>query len=165
MNQTEQDPIPPNKGGIEIRRVNENDLEHIVALDERVTLLAKPDYWQDIYERFAARRMDKRFFLVACAGGDDADTKALGYIVGEVRGWEFGSEPCGWVFAFAVEPGTRLQGIGEKLFGAMSAEFRLAGIKTMRTMVPRKNQLHMAFFRSEGMVAGPYIQLEMELDS
>jgi hypothetical protein len=37
-------------------------------------------------------------------------------------------------------------------------------MQTMRTMVPRQNQLHMAFFRSEGMVAGPYIQLEMELD-
>jgi hypothetical protein len=31
-------------------------------------------------------------------------------------------------------------------------------------MVARQNQLHMAFFRSEGMVAGPYIQLEMDLD-
>lgn len=163
MTEIEQDPDSPHKSGIQIRRVKEVDLEHVIALDERVTLLAKPDYWQDIYERFAARRIDQRFFLVAVDGANDA--KVLGYIVGEIRGWEFGSAPCGWVFAFSVEPGTRLQGIGEKLFGAMSDEFRAAGIKTMRTMVPRKNQLHMAFFRSEGMVAGPYIQLEMELDS
>ena len=39
-----------------------------------------------------------------------------------------------------------------------------AEIRTMRTMVARQNQLHMAFFRSEGMVAGPYIQLEMDIE-
>ena len=152
------------KSGIDIRRVREADLDHIVGLDERVTELAKPDYWRDIFERYATRRMHERFFLVAEASGDTPEFKVLGYIVGEVRGWEFGSEPCGWVFAFAVEPGTRLQGIGEQLFEAISTEFRSAGMKIMRTMVPRQNQLHMAFFRSEGMVAGPYIQLEMELD-
>lgn len=152
------------KSEINIRRVREADLDHIVELDERVTQLAKPDYWHDIFERYATRRVDERFFLIAEASGDAPGFQVLGYIVGEVRGWEFGSEPCGWVFAFAVEPGTRLQGIGEQLFEAISTEFRSAGMQTMRTMVPRQNQLHMAFFRSEGMVAGPYIQLEMELD-
>jgi hypothetical protein len=33
----------------------------------------------------------------------------------------------------------------------------------MRTMVARDNQLHLLFFRGEGMKAGPYIQLEKEL--
>jgi ribosomal protein S18 acetylase RimI-like enzyme len=164
MSQAEHMSRSPLKSGIDIRRVSESDLDDIIALDERVTQLAKPDYWHDIYERYATRRVDERFFLVAEASGGGADSKVLGYIVGEVRGWEFGSEPCGWVFAFAVEPGTRLQGIGEQLFEAISTRFRSAGIKTMRTMVPRQNQLHMAFFRSEGMVAGPYIQLEMDLD-
>jgi hypothetical protein len=31
-------------------------------------------------------------------------------------------------------------------------------------MVARDNRLHLLFFRSEGMMAGPYIQLEKELD-
>ena len=108
--------------------------------------------------------MDQRFFLVAEANDGPAASKLLGYIVGEVRAWEFGSEPCGWVFAFAVEPETRLRGIGERLFESISNEFHAVGIRTMRTMVPRQNRLLMAFFRSEGMIAGPYIQLEMELD-
>ena len=149
---------------INIRRVRESDLEFVGALDESVTNIAKPEYWRDIYLRYAQRRTDERFFLVAEAAGDGGEPSVLGYIVGEVRTWEFGSEPCGWVFAFSVEPGTRLQGIGEKLFAAISDEFKQAGIMTMRTMVARHNQLHMAFFRSEGMVAGPYIQLEMDLE-
>ena len=149
---------------IAIRRIDAGDLSHVVALDERVTGQAKPAYWQDILERYATRRLDERFFLIAKAVDGASDFPVLGFIVGEIRGWEFGSEPCGWIFAFSVEPGTRLQGIGEQLFQAMSEEFRAAGVKTMRTMVRRQNQLHMAFFRSEGMVAGPYIQLEKDLD-
>lgn len=149
---------------IDIRRVREADLAHVVALDERVTEIAKQDYWHDIYERYAKRRTGERFFLIAEDTGDAPEFPILGFIVGEIRAWEFGSEPCGWVFGFSVEPGTRLQGIGERLFEAISSEFKNAGIKTMRTMVARHNRLHMAFFRSEGMVAGPYIQLEMDLD-
>ena len=154
----------PQNHQINIRRVREGDLGHVIALDERVTGIAKADYWHDVYERYAKRRVDERFFLVAEGSDDLSEPRLLGYIIGEVRTWEFGSEPCGWVFAFSVEPGTRLQGIGEKLFEAMSEEFKQAGIVTMRTMVARQNQLHMAFFRSEGMVAGPYIQLEKSLD-
>ena len=149
---------------IVIRQVRKEDLDNVVALDEQVTAIAKPDYWKDIYDRYAERRLDERFFLVAQASGDAAQPPLLGYIVGEVRTWEFGSEPCGWVFAFSVEPGTREQGIGEKLFDAISQKFKQAGIHTMRTMVARQNQLHMAFFRSEGMVTGPYIQLEKDLE-
>ncbi len=145
---------------IDIRRVRGTDMPGIVALDQQVTGQAKPDYWQDIFQRYATRRVDQRFFMVAEAPGSGA---LLGFIVGEVRGWEFGSEPCGWIFAFSVDPAAREQGIGEQLFQAISAAFRKTGVKTMRTMVPRQNQLHMAFFRSEGMVAGPYIQLEKDL--
>jgi len=150
--------------GMTIRRAKASDLSQIVALDEKVTTIAKPDYWQDIFERYATRRLDERMFLVAEAQEYKPDFPVLGYIVGEIRGWEFGSEPCGWIFAFSVEPGTRERGVGEKLFEAISDEFKAAGIRSMRTMVARQNQLHMAFFRSEGMVAGTYIQLEKELD-
>ncbi len=150
-------------GVVEIRRVRADDLTRIVELDAQVTGTAKPVYWQDIFERYATRRLDERFFLIA-EPGEGADRELLGFIVGEVRGWEFGSEPCGWIFAFSVDPQNRQQGVGEQLFQAIATAFKAAGIATMRTMVARQNRLHMAFFRSEGMVAGPYIQLEMDIE-
>jgi ribosomal protein S18 acetylase RimI-like enzyme len=149
---------------IVIRAAAAADLDAIVALDELVTGVAKPEYWQDIFERYKSRRQKERFILIAVPKDAGTDGALLGFIVGEVRAWEFGSEPCGWVFAFSVDPNTRLQGIGEQLFEAISNKFKSLGIKMMRTMVARENQLHMAFFRSEGMTGGPYIQLEKELD-
>lgn len=151
-------------GLLTVRRATVADLPHIVELDRRVTGIDKPDYWDDVFERYATRRLGERFLLVAEIAGGTPRAHIVGYIVGEVRAWEFGSEPCGWVFALAVDPDARLQGIGERLFGEIAQLCRSAGVRLMRTMVARDNQLHMAFFRSEGMRAGPYIQLEMELD-
>jgi ribosomal protein S18 acetylase RimI-like enzyme len=145
-----------------VRRARVNDLSQIVDIDERVTGVNKADYWSDVFIRYGDCRPDQRFFLVATPV-DTSDRTVLGYIIGEVRAWEFGSEPCGWVFIFSVNPDLREQGIGEKLLDAISEEFRAAGMNTMRTMVQRHNDLHMAFFRSEGMMAGPYIQLEKDL--
>jgi len=149
--------------GCRVRRARLEDLQRVVALDSRVTSIEKADYWGDVFARYGERRLAERFFLVA-EPADESDDQLLGYIIGEVRAWEFGSEPCGWVFGFSVDPDTREQGIGEQLFSAISGEFQATGIRIMRTMVPRHNKLHMAFFRSEGMMAGPYIQLEKELD-
>jgi GNAT superfamily N-acetyltransferase len=146
--------------GFAVRRVRVGDIPHVIALDQRVTGLAKPRYWQDVFERYGKRRLQERQFLIA---EPDAGMPILGFIIGEVRAWEFGSAPCGWIFALSVEPKARLQGIGEGLFEAISNEFLKAGVHKMRTMVARDNRLHLMFFRSEGMMAGPYIQLEKEL--
>jgi len=149
---------------LRIRRATADDLAQVVDLDARVTGQAKPDYWQDIYERYGSRRLDERFFLIADHGSGANEHKILGLIAGEVRVWEFGSEPCGWIFAVSVDPEHRQQRIGEALFREMCNDFRQVGITKVRTMVARQNALHMSFFRGEGMTAGPYIQLEKTLD-
>ena len=41
--------------------------------------------------------------------------------------------------------------------------FREAGVKSVRTMVDRRDHLILSFFRSQGMMAGPSLELEMEL--
>ncbi len=149
---------------LRIRRATAEDLDQVVDLDARVTGQAKPEYWHDIYERYGSRRLDERFFLIAEHADTPDSSRILGLIAGEVRVWEFGSEPCGWIFAVSVDPDHRQQHIGERLFQAMCNEFRQVGITKVRTMVPRQNPLHMSFFRGEGMTAGPYIQLEMTLE-
>ena len=152
------------EGALAVRKVEAADVAHVIALDERVTGLAKPDYWHDVFERYGANRRRDRSFLVAESLEAKSRRSILGFIIGEVRAWEFGSAPCGWVIALSVEPRARLHGIGQALFKAISMEFKQAGVDKMRTMVARDNRLHLMFFRSEGMMAGPYLQLEKELD-
>jgi GNAT superfamily N-acetyltransferase len=151
------------KSGFAVRQVRSADIPHVIALDQRVTGLAKPRYWEDVFAHYGKRRLQERQFLIAEADEPDPRMPILGFIIGEVRAWEFGSAPCGWVLALSVEPKARLRGVGGALFEAITKEFVNAGVNQMRTMVARDNRLHLMFFRSEGMMAGPYIQLEREL--
>jgi GNAT superfamily N-acetyltransferase len=151
----------PPTAAFRIRPAVRGDVAAISALDLRVTATPKAAHWQELVERHTRPRSGDRFFLVATSSTVPA--RLIGFIVGEVRAWEFGSEPCGWVYALAVDPDTRLHRVGEALLEAMEAEFRAAGITKMRTMVARDNRLPMLFFRGEGMMAGPYLQLEKDL--
>lgn len=142
-----------------IRPACGNDLGTIIRLDERHTGLAKPDYWADLFARYVESPRPNRFFLVAEREGD-----VIGFVVGEVRAWEFGSPPCGWVFAINVVPDRREHGVGTALMNAICARFRAAGANSVRTMLLRRDTLNLAFFRSQGMIAGNYIQLEKMLN-
>lgn len=142
-----------------IRPVRRADLEAVVAIDATVTGLKKLKYWEGVYRRYGLSRESARQFLVAEAG-----ERVVGFVIGEVRDWEFGSPPCGWVFAIDVDPSARLAGVGTRLLEAISASFRKAGVTKLRTMLNRDNTLILSFFRSQGMMAGPLISLEMDLE-
>jgi|UniRef100_A0A8J4M639 ribosomal protein S18 acetylase RimI-like enzyme len=142
-----------------IRRATAADMPGVIALDEAVTGLRKPEYWREVFGRYGAARRELGSFLVAEAAG-----RIEGFIVGEVRAWEFGSPPCGWIFAVQVRAARRVQGLGSRLFDAVCESFRAAGVDRVRTMLARDDTVIHAFFRSQGMTAGPFIQLEMRLD-
>jgi ribosomal protein S18 acetylase RimI-like enzyme len=144
-------------GAVTIREAEPVDVDAVTALDASITGLAKPDYWRRAYTRYGTR--PTRYFLVA-----EADGRVRGFVLGEERAWEFGSPPSGWVFAIGVDPDAREGGIGTRLFAAICARMKASGVKTVRTMLARDDALNMAFFRSQGMRGGPFIQLEMSLD-
>jgi GNAT superfamily N-acetyltransferase len=144
---------------LRIRPAASSDVPSIIALDEEVTGLAKPIYWQDTFDRFGERSRAGRFFLVAELQGC-----IEGFVVGEVRAWEFGSPPCGWIFAIQVRPRGRLKGVGTQLFDALCERFRRTGVVKVRTMLARDNTTILSFFRSQGMMAGPFIELETTFD-
>ena len=144
-------------GAFTIRAAVAGDVPAVARLDQINTGLAKPDYWREVFARYGARR--NRFFLVA-----EADGRLDGFIVGEVRAWEFGSPPCGWIIALGVDPEMRLRKVGSRLFEAMCGRLRRCGVTTVRTMLARDDALNMAFFRAQGMWGGPFIQLEKPLE-
>ena len=143
---------------VDIRPAKREDLPKVVDLDDRTTGLRKPDYWDDLFTRYGNRK-DSRFFLIAEEKG-----QLLGCIFGEVRSWEFNSVPCGWVGTVSVEPDLRMGGIGTILYEEICRCFRHAGVTKIRTMIPRDATDLMSFFRAQGMMAGPFIQLETDME-
>jgi ribosomal protein S18 acetylase RimI-like enzyme len=145
---------------LRVRPVEARDLDQVIAIDTEITGTRKTDYWYELFHRYGASRSRQRLFLVAEAAGE-----IQGFIIGDVRDWEFGSPPCGWVFGISVRPGARLAGTATRLFEAICAGFRRAGVDKVRTLLARDNRLVLSFFRSQAMMAAPVIPLEMDLRS
>jgi ribosomal protein S18 acetylase RimI-like enzyme len=137
---------------ITVRPAQAPDLHAISALDARETGVAKPDYWRDMLAP------DRHFLVAETAAGELA-----GFVAGEIRAWEFGQPAAGWVFAIQIDPALRLNGVGTQLFDALVARFRARGVTRVRTLVDRKDHLILSFFRAQGMVAGPSLQLDMDV--
>lgn len=144
---------------VTVRPVQRGDLGQVIAIDATVTGLEKQSYWRSVYRRYGVAGKDPRQFLVAVADG-----RVVGFVIGEVRDWEFGSPPCGWVFGISVRGDARLAGVGSRLLEAVCQCFRRAGVNKVRTLLARDNHLVMSFFRSQGMMAAPFIALERGLD-
>jgi len=142
-----------------LRELAPADLDRVVEIDALHRGRAVPDYWTGVRAEFLAR--DRRRLRIAV--GAESDGRLVGYLFGEVRAFEFGSEPCGWIFAVGVDPAAAREGIASRLLAAACARFRRAGIGTVRTMVRRGDVPVLAFFRAHGFAAGEFTQLEIEL--
>lgn len=145
------------ESGITVRSADDGDLSRIIALDGQISGISKPEYWQESFRRFGGKQSG-RHFLVA-----EKDGKIAGFIVGEIRAWEFGSPPGGWVFSLTVDPDTRLGGVATIMFNTICHRFRQAGVDKVHTMIDRDNITVMSFFRSQGMMAGSTVPLVMDL--
>ncbi len=159
MSETDTSPEATSTVDILVRPAAVGDYDAVVELDSQTSGLAKPDYWRDIFDGYVGDESGQRFLLVA-----DVDNEPAGFVVGEIRAWEFGSPPCGWVFALGVSEDFREHRVGSRLVQDIFARFRESGVTSVRTSVSRRDTLNLSFFRSLGMTAGPYVQLEMRLD-
>lgn len=151
--------MPTMKEPTAIRNAVASDFDAVVSLDLEGSDEEKPAYWSSVFDHYTNGHNNDRYFLVA-----ELDSTVVGFIIGEVRAWEFGSPPCGWVFAAAVSPHVRQMRIGQQLFDEISNRLKLAGVATVRTMADRDNNLLLSFFRSMGLRTGRYIELEKALD-
>lgn len=134
-----------------------DDLQSIIQIDSCASGEPKPEFWRECFERQGTD--PNSTFLVAKSGGAVA-----GYAIGTIKTWEFGAPTCGWVETIIVAPEFRARGIGRRLFDSVVDHFKASGISTVRTMLHIDDYALMSFFRTQGMSAGPYIELEMQSD-
>lgn len=143
-------------GAPRIRLLSRRDLGEVIRIDAYHTGARKTDYWTRIFrEFFGGRGRRGRVALAA-----EVDGTFAGYLLGEVRAFEFGSEPCGWVIAVAVAAPYLRRGVASRLLEAACRRFARAGVATVRTMVRRNDVPVLSFFRASGFAGGPYVQLE-----
>lgn len=148
----------PTAEQLKIEPAQLSDLPSIVSIDAEITGISKPEIWYAYHAPVTPGA--HHHLLVARFEGE-----VVGYTVGEVRAWDFGHPPCGWLLAIGVRKNTRLAGVGTLLFKALLQDFRRRGVFMIRTMVHVDDHLLISFFRSHGMTAAPFIELELDIAS
>src|SRR5437899_11567973 len=92
-----------------VRPLTELDVEAVCRIDEKITGRYRPEVWEQRAAYYIRRDPDSS--QVA-----EVDGRVVGFMLGEVRGGEFGlEEPTGWVEFFLVDRTPREKDGGRRL--------------------------------------------------
>ena len=142
---------------VRVRPLTELDIEAVTRIDERITARYRPEVWERRIGYYLRR--DPEASQVAEVGG-----KVAGFMLGEVRGGEFGlEEPTGWIEFFGVDPDARGRHLGRRLCDALLAHFRQQGAQIARTMVATRDTEIAGFLGAMQFTAAPLTALEKRL--
>lgn len=141
-----------------VRPADADDTDAIVVIDSKVTGQSKPEYWQRKLAQITGGT-EGHVGLVAEKNG-----KIVGFILGEVRNWEFRQPRTGWITAVGIDPAFRRHGIARRLLAEMVDSFRARGLENVRTMVEWSDGEVLSFFTAMGFDRGPFIELEKKLN-
>ena len=96
--------------------------------------------------------------------GAEIDKKLVGFVIGEVRRWEFGrSEMTGWILILGVDPEYQGMGVGRKLGSTLLEHFRKKNVRKIQTLVEWHDGELISYFKSLGFSLLQMLPLEKQL--
>ncbi len=96
--------------------------------------------------------------------GAEIDKKLVGFVIGEVRRWEFGrSEMTGWILILGVDPEYHGMGVGRKLGTTLMEHFRKKNVRKVQTLVEWHDGELISYFKSLGFSLLQMLPLEKQL--
>ena len=144
---------------LNIRPLTIGDLDAIVEIDWKVLGKPRKDYWEKRIELTNTRYPHSS--LVA-----ELDGNVIGFIVGEVSGWEFGvPDTIGWISTIGVDPAYQHQGVAKKLGQEFIENLKAIGVSMVYTLVNWNDWDLLKFFRAMGFTrGGDMINLELNIE-
>ncbi len=140
---------------IHIRNLDKDDLRSIVNIEERVTGVARQDYWEKRIEIAEAIRPHWAS-LVA-----ETDNRVTGFILGRAGELEFGLPgSVAWIENIGVDPAYRGQKIGRALIEKFTQSAEDHGIKSIFTLVDHGNSEIERFFNRLGFIQGKMLHFQ-----
>lgn len=143
---------------VTIRPMRIEDVEAIVEIDRKVVGKPRPDYWQKL---ITEHPQNPYASLVAELNG-----KVIGFVVGEVSGWEFGvPDNIGWLTIIGVDPDYQHRGVARRLSAEFVKNLKAIGVKVIYTLVNWNEWDLLKFFREMGFTrGGDMINLELKIE-
>ncbi len=142
---------------ISVRRMRTQDAEAVLQIDEKITGLPHEAQWESrIIDHLSSNPLG---CLVAEKGG-----KVVGFILGDIRGWEFGIPKSGWIEIVGVDPEYHGKGVARALIEKLHVYFRNHNVERVMTMVNWNDPGLVSFFRAVGFERSEFIILEKGIE-
>jgi len=153
-----------NEVNLLVRPLRESDIPAIIAIDEQTSGRAKPEYWRPKLTHYLLEKgLDPEAESYVLARVAQIEGEVVGFMIGEIRRWEFGQPFCGWITALGVDPNHQRLGIGRRLLAEFLDHYREAGLREVRTIVEWSDGDLLKFFHSMGFIRGPFVELQKSL--
>lgn len=148
------------KKAIEIRNLRQSDLPFIVSIEERLTGVARANYWEKRIEMSEAIRPHWAS-LVA-----EINDRVVGFVFGRAAELEFGLPgTVAWIEIIGVDPAFRSQGIGRALLEQFTTSAEDHDIKTIFTLVGPEAADMKEFFGRLGFAQGKMLHFQKDINA
>ena len=139
---------------VTIRKMAGDDLRHIVEIDRHITGKDRATSWPHTVNRYL-----EMYYPPLCQIAE-AEGRVVGFVLGDVRGWEYGLPPGGWIDIMGVDPQFQRRGIGHKLLQAFAQECRGLNMRT-HIVVRRQDESVQLFIQAAGFQHGQLVEFEL----
>ncbi|MGA7104303.1 MAG: GNAT family N-acetyltransferase [Candidatus Deferrimicrobiaceae bacterium] len=141
---------------VTVRRMRTQDAEAVLRINEKITGTPHEAQWESkIIDHLSSHPLG---CLVA-----EAEGKVVGFILGDIRGWEFAIPKSGWIEIVGVDPEYQGKGVARALIEKLHVYFRNHNVERVMTMVNWNEGGLVSFFRTLGFERSEFIILEKEV--
>ena len=141
---------------VSLKSLSSSHVEGIIEIDRRILGKRRQSFWKKKVS--AVESNVSPTGIVA-----ELDNKVIGFILGEISGWEFGvPASVGWIDTIGVDPKYQKRGVAKALMGELINNFRKSGVKNIYTLVNWSDWDLLQFFRRMGFTRGDMINLELK---
>lgn len=140
-----------------VRQMTVRDIDEVMRIDEKITGKPHAAYYESKAAAYISRAPE--YCLVA-----EHRDRVVGFVLGDVHGWEFATELTGWLEIVGVDPDYHGQGVSRALMDELFSKFRKAGVNIVNTMVNWNDGDLIDYFRANGFDRGEYVNLVKRLD-
>jgi ribosomal protein S18 acetylase RimI-like enzyme len=143
---------------ITVRRMHTQDTEAVLRIDEKITGSPYEAQWET--RIIDALTRNPLGCLVA-----EGEGRIVGFILADIRGWEFAIPKSGWIEIVGVDPEYHGKGVARALIEKLDVYFRNHNVDRVMTMVNWNDGGLVGFFRALGFERSEFIILEKTLGS
>ena len=141
-----------------VRHLTKDDLDSIVEIDTKVLGEARREYWVTKIIKEADTRPSDASLV------SEIDGKVVGFILGEVSGWEFKvPNNIGWIDTIGIDPDYQNRGIAKVLAVGLIENLQKYSVNTIYTLVNWNDWDLLQFFHAMGFSRGDMINLVLKV--